>query len=108
MWETPFEESMLSAQPGVAIYCEDDKAAEELFEVFKQNEIGKHWNAGVYGERAYCVSKSGGLQWVTKSAVESTHPYSNFIKCTFYGIDTPDFDVASDDELRALFGIGGG
>ena len=47
MWETPFEESMLSAQPGVAIYCEDDKAAEELFEVFKQNEIGKHWNAVV-------------------------------------------------------------
>lgn len=30
------------------------------------------------------------------------------MKCTFYGIDTPDFDVASDDELRALFGIGGG
>lgn len=108
MWDTPFDESMLSVQPGVAIYCEDDQAAEELFEIFKRNDLGKHWIAGVYGERAYCVSKSNGLQWGTKSAVEGTHPYSNFIKCTFYGIDTPDFDVASDDELRALFGIGGG
>ena len=57
MWDTPFDESMLSVQPGVAIYCEDDQAAEELFEIFKRNDLGKHWIAGVYGERAYCVSK---------------------------------------------------
>ena len=29
------------------------------------------------------------------------------IKCTFYGVDTPDFETASDDELVALLGIGG-
>lgn len=34
-----------------------------------------------------------------------TGGYQNYIKCTFYGIDTPDFDVASDDELRSLLGI---
>lgn len=107
MWDTPFDESMLSAQPGVAIYCEDDQAAGELFEIFKRNDLGKHWGADVYGERAYCVSKSSGLQRGTKFAVENTHPYSNFIKCTFYGADTPDFEVASDDELTTLLGIGG-
>ena len=107
MWYTPFDESMLSAQPGVAIYCDDDQAAKELFEIFKRNGLDKHWNAGAYGRRVYCVSKSSGLKWGDKSDVERTHPYSNFIKCTFYGADTPDFEVASDDELTALLGIGG-
>lgn len=105
MWETPFDESMLFAQPGVAIYCPpDDGLAEELFGIFRQNGLGKHWSAGVTGGRAYCVSENS-LQYGSKSAVEDNHPYCNYIKCTFYGIDTPDFDVASDDELRSLFSM---
>lgn len=107
VWNTPFEESMLFAQPGVAIFCEDDQAAEELFELFRQNGMGKNWRSEISGGWAYCVSKRDGLQWGRKSSVESVSPYKDFIKCTFYGIDTTDFDAASDDELRALFSIEG-
>lgn len=112
MWDTTFEESMLeesmlSANPGIAIYCEDVDKAKELFDVFKRHGIGKNWNAGMHGDSVYCVSKRIGLQYGSKDAVESIHPYSSFIKCTFYGINTPDFDIASDDELRALLVIGG-
>lgn len=108
MWDTPFDESMLTAQPGVAIYCPpDDSLAEELFGIFKQNGLGENWTAGVCGNRVYCASKNR-LQYGDKHAVEATSPYCNYIKCTFYGIEGSDFDVASDDELKALFGIGGG
>lgn len=40
-------------------------------------------------------------------AIEKKQPIT-FGTSASYSIDTPDFDVASDDELRALFGIGGG
>ena len=106
MWDTPFDESILSAQPGVAIYCEDNQAAEGLFEIFKRNDLGKRWNAGVHGDRVYCVTGTR-LQYGSKSAVEATRPFCNYIKCTFYGADTPDFEVASDGELTTLLGIGG-
>lgn len=99
MWETPFDESMLAARPGVAIYCPpEDGLAEELFGIFRQNGLGKHWNAGVTGGRVYCVSKNS-LQYGDKAAVESITPYCNYTRCTFYGIESPDFDVASEDEI---------
>lgn len=44
MWDTPFDESMLSAQPGVAIFCQEDSLAEELFDC--HDNIPFH--AGVY------------------------------------------------------------
>lgn len=34
--------------------------------------------------------------WATKN--------NNHTKCTFYGIDLPDFDAATDDELRSFLG----
>lgn len=82
MWDTPFDESMLSARPGVAVFCQEDSLAEELFEVLRQNGIGKHWNAGILGNRVYCVSGND-LKWGGKSSVESTSPYSRYTKCTF-------------------------
>lgn len=107
MWDTSFDVSMLSSKLGVAIYCPDDKClAEELFEIFKRNGLGKHWSSGVYGDRVYCVTGTR-LQYGDKSTIEVTHPFCNYIKCTFYGVDTPDFETASDDELVALLGIGG-
>lgn len=106
MWDTPFDESMLTAQPGVAIYCPEKHHADELFEILRQNGIGKRWSGSIQGEKVYCVSGCS-LKYGNKSSVESTYPYSDYIKCTFYGIESPDFDVASDDELQALLGIGG-
>lgn len=106
MWDTPFDESMLSSKPGVAIYCPDNYLAAELFDIFKRNDLGKHWSTGICGDRVYCVTGTR-LQFGSISDVERTYPFSNYTKCTFYGIDTPDFDVASDDELQTLLGIGG-
>lgn len=104
MWDTPFDESMLSAQPGVAIFCQEDSLAEELFEVLRQNGIGKHWNAGILGNRAYCVSGND-LKCGSKPSVESTSPYSRYTKCTFYGKDEPTFEPANDSEMRGFLGF---
>lgn len=104
MWDTPFDESMLSAQPGVAIFCEEDSLADELFELFRLNGLGKNWSAGERGGRVYCVSGKS-LRYSSKSDVERTNPYSKFTRCTFYGIESADFDVANDDELRSLLGV---
>lgn len=104
MWDTPFDESMLSARPGVAIFCQENSLAEELFEVLRQNGIGKHWNAGILGNRVYCVSGND-LKWGGKSSVESTSPYSHYTKCTFYGKDEPTFEPANDSEMRGFLGF---
>lgn len=76
----------------------------ELFEVLRQNGIGKHWNAGILGNRAYCVSGND-LKWGSKPSVESTSPYSRYTKCTFYGKDEPTFEPANDSEMRGFLGF---
>ena len=69
------------------------------------------WRGFVYkmgrtqNNTAYYV-RNGRILYGPKDHAE-TGGYQNYIKCTFYGIDTPDFDVASDDELQTLLGIGG-
>lgn len=89
---------------GVAVFCQEDSLAEELFEVLRQNGIGKHWNAGILGNRVYCVSGND-LKWGGKSSVESTSPYSRYTKCTFYGKDEPTFEPANDSEMRGFLGF---
>ena len=34
--------------------------------------------------------------------------YWKYKKCTFFGTDPPDFETATNDELIACLGIGGG
>ncbi len=104
MWDTPFDEGMLSAQPGIAIFCQEDYLAEELFEILRQHELGKNWGAGISGNRVYCVSGNR-LQWGSKPAVETTSPYSGFIKCTFYGKDEQTFEPANDSEMQGFLGF---
>lgn len=43
MWETPFDVSMLSLKQGVVIHCPNEHLAEELFEIFKENNVGENW-----------------------------------------------------------------
>lgn len=104
MWETPFDESMLAAQPGVAIYCPEDHHAEELFEVLRRNGLAEHWGSGIQWDRVYCVSGKS-LKCCGKLYVETVSSYRDYIRCTFFGTESTDFDAATDDELRALFGM---
>ena len=112
MWETEFSSELLGAKEGVVIHCPEEPLACELLEFLHKN--GATWPGGASCIRwdehknntAYYV-RNGRILYGSKDHAE-TGGYQNYIKCTFYGIDTPDFDVASDDELRALFGIGGG
>lgn len=112
MWETEFSPELLDAKEGVVIHCPEESLAYELLEFLHQN--GTTWSGGASctrwddhrEETAYYV-RNKRILYEPKEHADWGN-YRNYIKCTFYGIDTPDFDVASDDELRALFGIGGG
>lgn len=115
MWETAFEENMLNASPGIAILCQDEHLAEELFEIFESHGVMENWANERPGTRwetnrentVYCV-RGKTMLFGPKDNVESVVPYSRYKRCTFYGIAAQDFDVATDDELMAFLGIGGG
>lgn len=111
MWETEFSSEFLSAEEGVVNHCPDESLAHDLIEFLHQNGIT--WPGGASctrwddhrEETAYYVRNKHILYGKKEHA--DWDGYQNYIKCTFYGIDTPDFDVASDDEIQAIFGIGG-
>lgn len=109
MWETPFDVSMLTASNGVVIHCPEADLAEELFDIFKENNVGTNWGLGStqwsgYKERTSYFYRDGQLLYGPKEHAERLGRFSGYTKCTFYGRETPDFDAASDDELCALFG----
>lgn len=113
MWGTPFDESMLNLPQGVVIHCPEEYLADELFEIFRRNGIGKNWPnlsktkwEGHGKETAYFVKDKMMLYGPRKHAEQSGYSYSSYAKCTFYGV--PDFEAASDDEFRGFLGIGGG
>lgn len=112
MWDTPFEPSMLGADKRVAIHCPDESLADELFEIFRASGVGGNWgsertNWNTHKEETTYYCSGMYLQYSSRNPAETSEPYSQYTKCTFYGIDTPDFDIASDDELRNFLGIGG-
>lgn len=115
MWDTPFDESMLSLKQGVVIHCPDENLAEELFEIFKRNGVGKNWEHEEWTthwekykeETAYFVKDEDMLYGQKVHAEQVGYKYAKYKKCTFLGIDTPDFETASDAELRNFLGIGG-
>lgn len=116
MWETPFNTSMLDGR--VLILCPSEEKAVELMDIL--DECGVRWEAtnrlASHGGNNWDARKEqtcyrvcyGQLGYSSIDYYEREGRFRDYTKCTFYGIDTPDFDVASDDELRALFGIGGG
>nr|WP_290461273.1 hypothetical protein [Acutalibacter muris] len=115
MWDTPFDESMLGLPQGVVVHCPDESLAEELFEIFRRNDIGKNWidmKKTQWGEEkeetAYFIRGKELLYGPKIHAEERSMSYWKYKKCTFFGTDTPDFETATNDELIAFLGIGGG
>lgn len=115
MWNTPFDVSMLGLKHGVVIHCPEEHLAQELFDVFVQNGVGKNWSRGDWNpkwedyqeETAYFVHGEE-LLYGPKVHAEEYSEYKKYKRCTFFGDTTPDFEAASDDELKEFLGIGGG
>lgn len=115
MWDTPFEESMLGLPQGVVVHCPDESLVEELFEIFKRNGVGTNWvnmertQWDRYREETVYFIRGENLLYGPKfHAEERSMGYWRYKKCTFFDADTPDFEIATDDELIAFLGIGGG
>lgn len=115
MWDTPFEESMLGLPQGVVVHCPDESLAEELFEIFKRNGAGANWISmeetkwdEYREETAYFIRGKSLLYGPKIHAEERSRSYWKYKKCTFFDAATPDFETATDDELIAFLGIGGG
>lgn len=112
MWETPFEEWMLSDPKGLAIHCPEEYLAKELFEILKQNGVGINWNNGLSNtewdnhkeETTYYVTGKRMLYGPKRHGNEA-RPYCNYTKCTFYGTAADplqDVEVGEEEFLAVL------
>lgn len=111
MWETAFEESMLCDPKGLAIHCPDKCLAEELFEIFKRNEIGTNWNSlndtkwfDHEGDTTYYIAPDKRMLYGPKRHGNDVSPYRNYTKCTFYGTGADPLQnvEVSEDEFLAM------
>lgn len=111
MWDTPFDESMLSLHNGVVINCPEESSSYELFEIFKAHGIfwssmeNTRWSSHME-DTCYFVRGDSLLFGPSRDA--DARSYRLYTKCTFLGDTTSDFEAASDDELMSFLGIGGG
>lgn len=110
MWDTPFDESMLSLPQGVVIHCPEEYLASELFEIFKQKGVGENWpnllstNWDRYREETAYFVKGKEMRYGPKEHAEkSSYSYWNYVKCTFCA--PSDFETASDSEMRGFLGF---
>lgn len=115
MWETPFDTSMLDGR--VIILCPSEENAVELMGILGKcgvkwdgsnilaSDSDNYWNCRKE-QTCYRVCY-GQLGYSSIDYYEREGEFHDYTKCTFYGADTPDFEVASDDELTTLLGIGG-
>lgn len=106
-----FEESMIDH--GVIIHCPDKRLTEELFDIFRKYKLRWFCNVSLdvtFWEEAgaktcYRVSPDRLLNY-GPTRVYTDRTYRDYIKCTFYGTETEDFDI-SEDEFLALLEAGG-
>ena len=109
MWDAPFDESMLSLEQGVVIRCPKESLSHELFDILAEygirwNDITQtRWNS-YEADTCYFVRGSELLFGPSEDA--DIRPYNSYTRCTFFGNNTPDFETASDEDLRAFLGIG--
>lgn len=106
MWETPFDESMLDGQD-LIIHCPDESLADELMEILERHGVRWYGDSGLptddskwdefFGETCYWVEDGRMTYGTVKDATSRT--YSRHTKSTFFGVETPDFDTATEDEI---------
>lgn len=116
MWDTPFDESMLGND--IIIHCPDEYLAQELMEILERNGVKWGRLENPTNNTRWADNKERTCYWIESKHLsygskgfadeDPDEEYVCHIRCTFYGTDTPDFDVATDDELLVFLGIGGG
>jgi len=126
MWNTPFDESMLEDPHGILVICTCASDAAELEEILINHGI-HDWPGTLEERYNICIERYPdepvcfnildkriaedadifrcSVGYCYCSYYERTPEFDACIKCTFYGSDSSDFDVASGDELRSFLGI---
>lgn len=112
MWEMPFDVSLLDKSEGVVINCPTEELEREIASIL--DELGFHYpdggklsNISCWGgyEEDFCYYVAyGSVKRGPKKGTEES-PWKSYTKCTFYGVETPDFSAATDDELCSLLGV---
>lgn len=113
MWEAVFDISMLKGK-NIIVSCPDEALAEEFMSLLAENGIKWSGDGSVprsdhstwddYEQETCYWIENGILSYGDRSSVEEyANDWSGHIKCTFCGVDTPDFDTATDDEVLSLF-----
>ena len=113
MWETPFEEWMLGLQAGVVVLCPTEEAFSEMAKILDKNHIRfgtgsasdnlRFWNAHKEDTCYYIRRGYNLLYGPTSSAYD--REYSGYTKCTFYGLETSEFESADDKEMCDFLGF---
>ena len=111
--DTPFEESMLVGGNGVIVHCPDRDLVEDLFEIFCNNGVGwigleslstTYWDNDK-NKTCYRITNDRKLR-VGNIYIYDQPVYDGYIKCTFYGADTEDYEI-NEEGFMALFEAGG-
>ncbi len=114
MWETAFDLSMLNDSK-VIVNCPSIDLVESFMNVLAENGVtwcggeapnkyNSKWNNNKE-ETCYWI-ENGTMTYENKQyAEEYADDFPNHIKCTFYGADTTDFEIANDDDIRKFLGI---
>lgn len=115
MWEVAFDPSML-ANSDVIVNCPDAALAEELMTVLAQNGVkwcGEGETPSKYNSR-WNIHKEKTCYWIESEnmayedityAEDHADDFPDHIRCTFWGIETLDFDTASKEEIRSILGV---
>jgi len=115
MWGKEFSEQLLAENHRIVILCQTEELERECAKLLDELGYRYHDNIMVserkpwkdYGENFCYYINSMDVKRGSVSGTDS-NPYSRWARCTFTGTNAPDFEVASDGELRDLLGIGGG
>lgn len=112
MWETLFDSFMLNAFDKIAINCPTEELERELADIldefgYRYPDGTKLGNVVVWGsyEENFCYYVQGTVARRGPKSSATEHLWREYKKCTFYGADMPDFDIATDDELRSFLGV---
>ena len=112
MWEAEFYPELLDERDGIIINCPTEAAEREVASILVAHGIlypdGKspadvvRWSG--YGEE-FCYSVNNGAvrRGSTRGMESSSRDWC--FRCTFVGVELPDFDTATDAELKQLLGI---
>lgn len=121
MWSTPFDESMLNDPHGILVLCTCAEDAVELEKILSEHGIND-WPGTLEERFNMCIERYPhedvcfnildkriaedtadefrcSAEYCYRSYYETEPEYASCIKCTFYGIGIPDFEVASESEI---------